>query len=227
MEAGRVPPSVAEFEELAAHYGLGSVWMGLHAWNEVRTGLMGWSDWLPDGLHPEQHGSASYARSVTAFCEAEWSGPAPSGDRPARPALPEAQQPACWERVALLDLAAPVREGPWTLRRWFACPGMGQALHTTVPGARLRFPFDGRGLVLGFDFGRLSGEIRHRVDAGAWSQTGRDRPAWCGDNGWFRPTCVADDLAPGRHEFELETLAVPVPPGCGTVTTIGLIGLIQ
>jgi hypothetical protein len=38
---------------------------------------------------------------------------------------------------------------------------------------------------------------------------------------------VSDALLPGRHYFELETLAVPVSGGSGTVTTIGLIGVIH
>jgi hypothetical protein len=104
---------------------------------------------------------------------------------------------------------------------------MEQALHATVPGAGLKFSFAGRGLVLGFDFGRLSSEVRYRVDGGDWQTTSRDRPAWAGDSGWYRPVVVSDALLPGRHDFELETLAIPVPGGSGTVTTIGLIGVIH
>jgi len=225
MEAGRVPLSVAEFEVLAEHYGLGSVWMGLHAWREVRAGLMTWAEWLPDGLHPENRGSLSYAQSVIAFCEAEWGAAAPAADQP-RP-LPPALTAGCWDTVSLLPLDAPELTGPWSLSRWFTCLGLGQALHTTVPGARLKFSFTGRGLVLGFDFGRLSGEVRYRIDGGAWQTTARDRPAWAGDSGWYRPLVVSDALRSGRHDFELETLAVPVAGGSGTVTTIGLIGVIH
>lgn len=227
MQAGRVPPSVAEFEELAELYGLGSVWMGLQAWNEVRRGLMTWSEWLPDGLHPEERGSLSYAQSVIAFCEAEWGQGQPTAQWLGRPALPPALQAANWEKTTSLDLALPTLRGPWSLRRWFTCLGMDRALTTSVPGATLRCAFDGRGLVVGFDFGRLSSEVRYRLDGGEWQQTQRDRPDWCGDSGWYRPTVVADDLTPGRHVFELETLDVAVPRGRGTVTTIGLLGVIH
>jgi hypothetical protein len=223
LEAGRVPPSVAEFEALAEHYGLGSVWVGLHAWTEVRRGLMTWEDWLPDGLHPEQRGSLSYAQAVIAFCEAEIGGASGSGAWLGRPALPAARHAGCWERVEALPLEVAERTGPWGLHRWFTCLGMDRALHATVPGAALRIPFTGRGLVVGFDFGRLSSEVRHRVDGGEWRQTQRDRPAWCGDSGWFRPLVVADDLPVAAHVLELEAVAVPVPQGCGTRTTIGLL----
>jgi lysophospholipase L1-like esterase len=224
MEAGRVPPSVAEFEVLAEYYGMSSVWMGLHAWREVQSGLMTWSEFLPDGLHPENRGSLSYAQSVMAFCE---------GALTARPGLPAAGplpaplHPACWERVSLLPLTQPDLIGPWTLRRWFTCLGLERALHTTVAGAALKFSFTGRGLVLAFDFGRLSSEVRYRVNGGAWTTTQRDRPAWAGESGWLRPVIVADSLPEGTHQFELETLAVPLAGGVGAVTTIGLIGVIE
>ncbi len=223
MAAGRVPASVAEFEVLANHYGLSSVWMGLHAWNEVHAGQMSWHEWLPDGLHPENRGSLSYAQSVIAFCEAELSAP---GLPPARsPGLPPPCDALCWENVSRVPWSAVETTGLWTLRRWTTCLGLEQVLHTTVPGARLQFNFAGRGLVLGFDFGRLAGEVRYRIDGGPWVTTQRDRPAWAGDSGWCR-LVVIDDLAVREHRCELETLAAPITGGCGTVTTLGLIGVV-
>lgn len=227
MQAGRVPSSIAEFEALADHYGIGSVWMALHSWQEVNRGLMTWAEWLPDGLHPENRGSLSYAQSVIAFCEAAWGGAVAAPAWLGRPALPAPAHSGCWDQVSLLPLGQVAIAAPWTLRRWFTCLGMTQALHTTVPGAALKISFDGRGLLLGFDFGRLSGEVRYRVDGGPWQETVRDRPAWAGDSGWFRPTLVADALSAGAHELELQTVAVPVTGGCGTVTTLGLVGVIH
>lgn len=227
MEAGRVPPSVAEFEQLAEHYALGSVWMGLHAMEEVRRGLMTWSEWLPDGLHPESRGSLSYAQSVIAFCEAEWSSDQAGSRWLGRPALPNALYPGCWERVRSVPLDEPELQGTWSVRNWVTCPGMTRALHCTIPGAELSCSFVGRGLVLGFDFGRLSSEVRYRIDGAAWQTTQRERPAWAGDSGWFRPTVVSEELNLGKHHFELQTLASPFAGGCGTITTIGLIGVIE
>ena len=227
MEAGRVPPSVAEFEELAEHYGIGSVWMGLHAWTEVRRGLMTWQEWLPDGLHPENRGSLSYAQSVIAFCEAEWSTAVAAPAWLNRPALPAGLHEGCWDKVSLMPLEQAECTGPWSLRRWFTCVGMNRALHTTVPGAGLKFSFNGRGLVLGFDFGRFSGEVRYRVDRGDWVTTQRERAAWVGDSGWFRPTVIADNLPQGPHTFELETLPAVQPGLIAATTTIGLIGILH
>ena len=226
MAAGRVPATIAEFEVLAEHYGLSSVWMGLHAWNEVHAGLMTWHEWLPDGLHPENRGSLSYAQSVMAFLEAELGAAHPAPVPPVSLVLPGALHEGCWEKASLLSLDGIACGGPWSLRRWFTCYGLDRVLHTTVPGAQLKFPFNGRGLVLGFDFGRLASEVRYRVDGGAWQTTQRERPAWAGDRGWLRTLLMSESLPPGPHEFELETIVAPVPGG-GTVTSLGLVGIIH
>ena len=225
---GRVPPSIAEFEELAERYRIPSVWVGLHAWRQVRRGLMTPEEWLPDGLHPEVRGSQAYAEPVIALCEEVWGGAAGEAAPHAggTAALPAPQHPGCWEQVRVEDLASVHREGPWVLRNTPTCLGLERVLWTAVPGARLRLPFRGRGVVLGFDFGRLSSEVRYRIDGGAWTQTERDRPEWCGDRGWYRPVIVADDLPPGEHELELETRAVAVPGGMGVETALGLIGVL-
>jgi len=227
MEAGRVPPTIAEFEVLAGHYGIGSVWMGLHAWTEVQRGLMTWSEWLPDGLHPESRGSLSYAQGVIAFCEAAWNPPPDPAVAPVPTALPTALHEGCWEKVSLLPLEQPECTGPWSWQRWWSCLGVTRVLHTTAPGARLRFSFHGRGLVLGFDFGRSSGEVRFRVDQGEWVTTQRERPDWVGDSGWFRPTVVADDLVSGSHTFELETLTSLHAGRLGSTTTLAFFGILQ
>jgi hypothetical protein len=190
-------------------------------WPEPFTG------WLPDGLHPEQRGSLSYAQAIIAFCEEELGGDLTDRHRQERLAMPVALKADCWDKVSRCDLTTLELTGPWSLHRWFTCLGMARAFTTNVPGATLRCAFEGRGFVLGFDFGRLSGELRYRVDGGEWWQTERDRPDWCGDSGCYRPTLVADDLPSGRHPIGLGTLTVAVPGGRGTVTTIGLLGVIH
>lgn len=229
LVAGRTPVSIAEFEELAERYGLSSIWAGLHAWEQVQRGRMTPKEWLPDGLHPEERGSLSYAEPIIAFCEEAWTRPAAGTDapKPAGAVLPAPLHPGCWEHVRVEDFAAADLEGPWMVRNTPTCLGLDRVLWTTAPGARLRWRFRGRGVMLGFDFGRLSSEVRYRVDGGPWTQTERDRPEWCGDRGWYRPVIVAEDLAPGEHRLELETAAVAVRGGIGTETAIGLLGIIE
>ena len=67
MLNGKMTPSVGEFEELAEHYNLGSVWMGLYAFEQVKQGQLRWEEWIPDGLHPDLRGSLCYAESVYNF----------------------------------------------------------------------------------------------------------------------------------------------------------------
>lgn len=215
MLAGRVPASVADFEVLADHYKLNSVWAGLHAWREVRAGLMRWEEWLPDGLHPEDRGSLSYAQAVIAGVE---QGLAAKGR--SKP-LPAPLDPLCWEKPRFIPFGEIERTGPWTERRWGALNWIDQVLYTTAPGAKLRGAFRGRNLVAGFDFGSASSEIRWRIDGGAWQASVRDRPPWCGTAGWYRPLVLAEGLKPGAHTFELETIHGDTPEctGCTTCLT--------
>jgi lysophospholipase L1-like esterase len=203
MSEGRVPASVAGLEALGAHYCLGSVWMGLAAMLEVRSGAMRWQEWLPDGLHPNYRGSFRYAASVCEFLERELVSKPSTQKILCGKELPEPVDPLCWERVGFVPWDSVKTEGPFTLRRATNNVWMDQVLFTPSPGARLSFEFDGRGLVLGFDFGKQAAEFRYRLDGGDPVEVVRDRPAWCGDQGWFRLYPITDSLPPGRHRLEL------------------------
>ncbi len=218
MAAGRMPASVAEFEILADHYGLNSVWAGLHAWQEMRDGLMRWEEWLPDGLHPEDRGSYSYAQAVIASMEMGLS------SKGRLKPLPKALDPLCWEKPRFIPFAEMERTGPWTERRWGSLNWIDQVLFTTAPGAKLRGRYTGRNLVAGFDFGGLSSEIRWRIDKASWQTSVRERPAWCGAGGWYRPLVLAENLKPGAHTFELETVRGDMPDCTGCTTCIAFVG---
>lgn len=230
MIAGRVPPSIAEFETLAEHYDLNSVWMGLHALREVLRGDMTWQEWLPDGIHPQYRGSWSYARPVRSLLQEVLSReslpPAPEIELPPPPAstLPSPLNPRNWETARPLDWSAVSWQGPWSLRRDPTTVWMGQVLQTNAPGASLSFEWEGRGLCLGFDFGTDCGDFRWRIDGGHWQAAELDRPDWVGIGGWFRTYLPAQELSPGRHRFELETLRASVPRCTGNRCTLALIG---
>jgi hypothetical protein len=224
MLAGRVPPSIADFELLAEHYGLSSVWVGLHSFREVERGVMTWEEWLPDGLHPEVRGSLSYAQAVTAFLSEAIARPAKAAPRPALPAVLSA---GAWEQVSRVAFDAVERTGPWAVRRSQLCRGVDQLLVSSAPSAGLKFKFTGRGLVLGFDFGRTAGEFRYRVDGGAWITTCRECPSWAGACGWLRHYLISDTLAAGPHTFELVTLPGATTEVRGTRTAIGFFAVIE
>jgi lysophospholipase L1-like esterase len=222
LMAGELPESIAEFEALAGHYDIGSVNAALHSLREIHAGRLTFAEWLPDGLHPEHRGSLSYAEAVKDFLEAALL----LSEAPGPGHLPPPLTPCAWEHVGFVPFSDIVRSGPWTLRRWSAHAWIDQVLHCTAPGATLRCVFVGRGLVVAFDFGHASGEIRYRLDGGAWRTTARERPLWLGDTGWFRPTVIADDLTDGPHTFELETIAALHGGRVATITTVAFVGVL-
>jgi hypothetical protein len=204
MIAGHLPATIADFEKLAEHYQLGSVWMGLHALQEVQKGRLRWEEWIPDGLHPQTRGSLSYAQAATEFLGHELLGqPIPAN---ATAEMPAPLNPTNWENAFCLPFSEVQLTGPWTIRRATRQVWMDQMIQSSAPGSRLKFEFEGRGLVLGFDFGKASAEFRYSLDGGEWKLSGFDRPDWVGGDGWYRVLTVADDLPGKRHIFELETL---------------------
>lgn len=224
MAAGRVPASIAEFEQLAGHYGIGSVWMGLNALQEVQRGLMSWEEWLPDGLHPQNRGSLSYAVAVVEYLERELGGKARAG-RPARAKLPAPFNAGNWERAKALPLETIATTGPWSLQRWPHCPWIDRVLMTTSPGARMSVDFTGSGVVLGQDYGKLSADFRWRLDGGEWTASGMDRPTWMGNLGWYRAHVLVEDLPVRRHRLEIETMHAG-DPSIGTRFCVALVGVI-
>ena len=227
MFADAVPTSIAEFEALAEHYGLSSVWMALHALREVRRGLLTWEEWLPDGLHPEKRGSLAYAQSVISLLTEALAPAGRTGAAPPKRTLPPASVSGAWEQVRILPFSAVDWAGPWSVQRWKNCLGLDRVLLSTAPGARVCLAFSGRGLLVAFDFGKTSGEIRHRMDGGEWKVTLRDCPPWVGDCGWLRPLLIDEALPPGPHQFELETLPGDAFANRGTRTAIGFFGVIE
>jgi lysophospholipase L1-like esterase len=233
MMAGKMPGYVADFEQLGAHYHLGSVWMGLYALQEVMKGRMRWEEWLPDGLHPQHRGSLSYAQSVMPFLEKELAA-APSQEVILTgTSLPAPLNVSNWEKACALPFSTVKLEGPWSIRNWPKLYWIDRVLHTSAVGARLSFAFEGRGLLLGFDFGRTSAEFMYRLDGGDWQASNRDRPDWCGTDGWYRTFLVADDLPNRSHTFEMEVVhglahSDAVLPGnfTGTNINLGLIGIL-
>lgn len=233
MIAGAVPATVAEFEQLAAHYSLGSVWMGLHALQEVMKGRMRWEEWLPDGLHPQSRGSLSYAQSVTTFLERELVTAPSTAVIATGSALPTPFNARHWGAAFNLPFAQVKWEGPWSVRNWPKLYWIEHVLHTAAVGASLSFDFEGRGLVLGFDFGKTSAEFIYRLDGGDWQKSNRDRPEWSPTDGWYRTFVVSDELAPGAHHFELQVVHGcpagdnPLPGAyAGTNMNLALIGVI-
>lgn len=225
MNAGRVPSTVAEFEQLAEHYGIGSVWMGLHALREVQAGRMRWDEWLPDGIHPEYRGSHESAQPVIAFLERELRDAPSPGMIAVGDERPAALDPLNWEGAYALPFDEVTFDGPWTVRR-VDTYGMGQAIETGAPGARLTWEFEGRALALGWDHGTGTADFRYRIDDRDWVDVELDRPEWAGVSGWYRFRTLAEDLPRGRHTVEFVTVKPQGPEMTSTNFRIGCIGIV-
>lgn len=227
LDADRPPQSVSDFDNIAAHYGVGSAYAGLHALREHRAGLLRWEDWLPDNLHPGSRGSLSYARAVIDHVEQALNLPVSSSGPHAPGALPPPLDPLCWETVSTLPFADIRRSGPWSERRWGQLNWIDQVLHTTAPGATLCATFTGHTLIAAFDFGKSSSEFRWRIDLGEWQKTDRERPSWCGEAGWFRPEVLAEKLSPGSHRLDIEFFRSTRPEVTGCTTNLVFLGTVD
>lgn len=227
MVAGETPASIEELELLANHYGIGSVWMGLHALQEVQKGKMRWEEWLPDGLHPTSRGSLSYAESVIEYLEVEKSRFVDKAFTSKRySALANPLDNRHWQATYILSLEDINTVGPWTIRRWPFYEWIDRVLETAAVGAKMSFSFEGRGVALGFDFGKLSSEFCYRIDQGPWITEHRERPDWAGNDGWYRLSVLTDDLDLGCHNVELEVIHGDRAECQGTNFRLGLVGII-
>jgi hypothetical protein len=227
MMQAELPASVAEFEQLAEHYGIGSVWVGLHALNELKRGRFSWEEWLPDGLHPSTRGSLSYAQGVIAFLETESARYIQAESQAAPTSLPVPMFEGLWHSVSLLSLKAAYIEGPWVLKRWLHHVWIDQVLETSAVGAKLSFSFYGKGLALGMDFGWKTAEFNYRIDDSEWVFSDRARPEWLSDDGLFSFYLVSDSLQESDHRFELEVVHGNAPNCKGTNFRLGFIGVIR
>jgi hypothetical protein len=226
MQSGEVPDTISEFERIAEYYQIGSVWMGLYAFEEVKKGRLRFDEWLPDGLHPTSRGSLSYGQSVIAYLTKELfesDTKAESYDE----SLPEPLDAKCWDDVHALSFDQVQTSGPWVIRRWPHLEWIDQVLETSAVGACLSITFEGRGLALGFDFGRSSAEFRYRVDGGEWLTSARERPSWLAEDGWYRLSCFGDDWTDGSHRFELEVIHGNQPNCTGTNLRLAKVGIIR
>lgn len=233
MLAGQVPPSIAEFEQLAQHYNLNSIWMGKYAFQEVQRGLMRWEEWLPDGLHPTSRGSYSYAQSVIAFLETQLVDCFGDSSTSVKELpilshnLPEPLEASHWQSAKVISLGSICTEGPWVMKRWLDYEWFDHVIETNKIGAKLSFTFKGRGVALAFDFGKACADFKYRIDNGDWDVVQLDRPDWVGSSGWLRLSTLADTLAAGKHFVELEVVHSNDPACQGFNFRLGLVGIIQ
>ena len=117
MINSKVPTTINEFEILANHYDISSVWMGLYALDEVMRGLIRMEEWVPYGLHPDLRGSYAYGQSIIKFLEKELVTKANFEMNDVEYIIPKPYNAKNWEKSYLLPLSKVKLKGPWTTRR--------------------------------------------------------------------------------------------------------------
>ena len=224
MLEGKLPPSIAEYEALAEHYGIPSVFMSRYALDCELEGLVRWEEWLPDGLHPANTGSRLYAAPVVALLKAAVSDEDPKAlSRETAPLFPDN-----WENAENLPLQKINRRGPWLIRHMMDLSEVDFVLGTSAVGAKADFSFEGTGVVLIENYGWLAADFRYRIDGGEWKEMREPRPDWISDLGWTKELILEMGLGKGKHNFELETLP-PTGDGKhkGTIFEICNIGILK
>ena len=228
MINGVMPKSISEFEQLAEHYNIPSVWMGLEALRQNTDGLLRWEEWLPDGTHPLDRGSLCYAGAVIRYLEQALADSTVSK-------LNRTAQPLCsdnWEHCYALGFDCIKWSKPWSLRCNATNTGSinpGLHLYTSAVGASLEFEFRGKGLFMVQMFGTLAAEFDYSIDGGEYKHCHviDERPVWMGKTDWHRCIVLADGLEDGSHSFKMTTTHSVAPQFCGTRMIIKLFGIIQ
>ena len=223
-----VPKSISEFEELAEYYNISSVWMGREALDQNINGLLRWEEWLPDGTHPQERGSYTYAGAVIKYLESEMESQRTSNIHKQLPAMYADN----WENAAMLDFEKINWKKPWSLRKNSINTGHtnpGTFLYTSAVGAELEFTFVGKGLFMVQMFGKLAAEFDYQIDDGEiiHCEPINNRYDWMGEKDWYRAIVLADDLDNKEHIFRMKTRHSTAPQFCGTRMCIKMFGVIK
>lgn len=226
MEKDEMPDTIAEFELLAEHYNVPSVWMGMYALEMVRKGQLHWEEWLPDTLHPNFAGSRHYGDSVNMLLAQELAQPEQNRPQKGGALLPAPYHPKNWEDMEMVSFADMTWEGPWRLYRSQYFKAVDQFLSTSALGASVTIPFTGTGLILGLMFGPKSSEFLYSIDGGEPVRSNRTRPAWCVRQDWYRTFTPALDLPYGPHTCKITV--IHGGDGCtGTHFDLGAAGVLK
>lgn len=211
----RTPANIAGMENIAAHYGLPGIQLGVEVADLIARRQLAFTaadrtspeqPAFADGVHPTTYGGNIYA-GIIARCVQQMQ----PLDKPLRHSLPPALQPDNWEDGEMLPPEAAGPESGWELTRTTGQPSLQgfapwfpHLLRSVHPGARLHFRF--RGTAFGiFDIGGPeTGQLCINVDGQAKPLLNRFN-RWC--NNRYRGQYDFVYLKPGIHEVEMYSAA--------------------
>ena len=201
-DVGKTPLSITDFEKMAEKYNISSVYMAKAAYDKVMSGIIPWNMWLPDGTHPQNLGSWFYAEKVTELLEMELkredTEPLKKGDL-----MPEPINSNNWESAYEIPFDCVKTNGSWFIEREVFIPYFDERLVSYAPHDSLTFEFDGRGVMIVFNYGKSSGKIEYSIDGGEWTEYAYERYWWVPDENFTNAVKFADDLEKRHHTFSL------------------------
>lgn len=201
-DKGEVPDSIADFEKLAEHYSISSVYMANAAYDRVKRGIIPWNMWLPDGTHPQNLGSYFYAERVIEYLESELlrtdNTEILKGDD-----MPGPVHKMNWQNTVEISFDEVKTQGAWSVEREVFIPYFDEKLYTYGIHDSLSFEFEGRGIAIVFSYGKSSGKIEYSIDGGEWQEYAYERYWWVPEENFTNAVKFADDLKYGKHTFSL------------------------
>lgn len=201
-DSGKTPQSIADFEKICENYNISSVYMAKEAYNKVKSGIIPWNMWLPDGTHPENLGSWFYAEKVIEFLEKELAREDNSFLEKGY-LMPNPINSMNWESAYEIPFDDVKTSGSWFLEREVFIPYFDERLTTYAPHDSLSFEFNGRGCMIVFNYGKSSGKIEYSIDGGEWKEYAYERYWWVPNENFTNAVKFADDLQNGHHTFSL------------------------
>ena len=108
-----------------------------------------------------------------------------------------------WDSVYEIPFDAVRTQGSWFVEREVFIPYFEERLVTYAPHNSMSFEFEGRGLMIVFNYGKTSGKIEYRIDGGEWCEYAYERYWWVPEENFTNAVKFADDLAYGHHTFAL------------------------
>jgi lysophospholipase L1-like esterase len=197
--SGRLPRAVRLHEQVATHYGVASINVGLAVARQLEAGRLEWSAFSGDGCHPTDLGFAQYTHTMTDALPALLDAPAADATRP-EPITDHPWTDAALRKISPSDATGAWRFVPLQRRRGHEC--YAGRLESDQPDARLRFAVAGRVVGLVLQIGPASGDLDVQLDDRP-PRTVRPFDRWCLDNWRSKLFLLEDHLPAGEHRLSI------------------------
>lgn len=218
MQAGKVPKSIADFEKIAEHYNIGSVWMAKKAFDHMNDGFVSTERILRDGLHPNELGSYLYASAVTEFLDEEIKLTSKPVVRDLEPV-----DKYNWQDAKIVPFENMQADGGWYIRSLYNYD-FRNVLYTSSLDASLTVKAKCRTMVLCRLYGTDCSVMQYRLDGGEWKTVKKDVAGWMGGSGWPFQTLVMDEDEQKEHIIEIK--GIKDSRECGSSFYLAYVGIV-